>query len=181
MCGQFHLSQDSSNRIRSKYHYYGKNHQINEVFPSQSALILQSYNQDIISNDKEWGFPYKGSRIINVRQETVQEKPSFNRSFQNNRCVICTDWFYERDRNRNNVAFYQENEILFLAGFFQKNQFVILTTSPNKTVKPIHPRMPILLKENELQDWFSDNYLSYLQREQEELLVRREMEQLALF
>lgn len=181
MCGQFHLSQESSNHIQSKYSYHGNHHQVNEVFPSQRALILQDFHHSIISTDKEWGFPYKGSRIINVRQETVLEKPSFSLSFQNNRCVICADWFYERDKNKNNVSFYRDNEILFLAGFFQKDQFVILTTSPNEIMKPIHPRMPVLLQEDELQDWFSDSYLSYLQREQEDLLVYREMEQLVLF
>lgn len=181
MCGQFHLNEEGSFQIRQKYPYYGKSHQINEVYPGQRALILQSFHNDIISTDKEWGFPYKGSRIINIRQETVETKPSFCSSFQNNRCVICANWFYEKDKNKNKVSFYKENELLFLAGFFQKNQFVILTTSPNETMKPIHPRMPILIKESELSDWFSDYYLPYLQREQEELLIHREMEQVALF
>lgn len=35
--------------------------------------------------------------------------------------------------------------------------FVILTTAANKSMEPVHDRMPLLLGENEVADWILDS------------------------
>ena len=99
--------------------------------------------------------------IINVRAESVIDKPMFRDSILQRRCVIPASWFYEWNRQKEKITFKREDSsILFMAGFYQKyeegNRFVILTTASNESMRPVHDRMPVILEEHELKDWIYD-------------------------
>jgi putative SOS response-associated peptidase YedK len=68
-------------------------------------------------------------------------------------------------------------EYLFLAGFWNSyvdqpkgkiaDRFTVLTTEANDSMAQYHNRMPVILTENEVDDWLiGDNFEKYLQRPQ---------------
>jgi len=106
-----------------------------------------------------------GHKMINARAETVAEKPSFRNAFKKQRCLIPADGFYEWRKERDAKTPYcirMKNERPFaFAGLWE--QWVseqetifscsIITTTANDVLKPIHHRMPVILKTDDYQFW----------------------------
>src|SRR4051812_3985579 len=107
MCGRFTL-RTSLNVLLQQFAI--------EMLPDQKLLFEPRYNipptVDIpvihYANEKRrlslmrWGLlpswtkdPKKAPLLNNARAETVTEKPSFRTAFQNRRCLIPVDGFYE--------------------------------------------------------------------------------------
>ena len=74
-----------------------------------------------------------------------------------------------------------------MAGFYNSCQvedsFVILTTVANKSMQPVHDRMPLILELEEIEPWiFDDREVERILLKTPCLLERRaEYEQLSLF
>jgi putative SOS response-associated peptidase YedK len=110
-------------------------------------------------------------KLINARSETVNEKPSFKKSFQSRRCLIPSDGFFEwkkiGKKTKTPYRFALQNESLFaMAGIWEEYEnekgdinhtFVILTTSPNALLEDIHDRMPAILSPEDEKKWL-DKY-----------------------
>ena len=117
-----------------------------------------------------------GARMINARCETVAEKPAFRRAFSKRRCLLPADGFYEWQKIEGQKAKQPwfihrvDEEPLAFAGLFEfwhpkdddGNEIdgadllmscTILTTSANKTMEPIHDRMPVMLAPGVWDDW----------------------------
>ncbi len=106
--------------------------------------------------------------IINARRETLEQKPSFKQIFKNQRCLVPADGFYEWVHSGKKVPyrFTLKNETLFaFAGIWdswkqsdgkQINSFAIITTDANKTVEPVHDRMPVILEKEDFNAWLND-------------------------
>ena len=69
--------------------------------PREDLTAIQNTARDEI-NQLEWGLipewaddPDDGPRPINARAETVAEKPMFRSAFEQRRCLIPADGFYE--------------------------------------------------------------------------------------
>jgi len=112
-----------------------------------------------------------GSKMINARVESVQEKPAFKKLLQTNRCIVPFDGFYEwklyPDKHREPYRItIHKGEIFSVAGLWSSwlapngeeiKTFTLITQPPNRVMADIHDRMPaILLKENEV-DWLDQN------------------------
>lgn len=106
--------------------------------------------------------------FINARSETAAEKPSFRSSFRRRRCLILADGFYEWSKAKpggSKTPYYftlQDHSPFAFAGLWEiwhspegdpLLSACILTTQPNETVKPIHNRMPVILKSADYQTW----------------------------
>lgn len=65
----------------------------------------------------------------------------------------------------------------------QNGRFVILTTAANGSMKPVHDRMPLILRRDQIEPWLTDAEKTdgILSQTPEELSVYREFEQLSLF
>jgi len=108
-----------------------------------------------------------GARHINVRAETVHEKAAFKRSFENRRCIIPADGFYEWERKDDgsklpHYLFRADGGPLALAGLWGSwrdpdgeriTSCTIITTRPNDLVEPIHDRMPVILPADAWDRW----------------------------
>ena len=81
------------------------------------------------------------------------------------------------------VTFYKEGQLLYLAGLYSGNEFVILTTEANASMVDVHPRMPLILPENMILRWISPgNDVQSLLKTEPILLDRfQNNEQLSLF
>ena len=121
----------------------------------------------------QWGFPGfdKGKLLINARAESVKDRPTFSRSFEQGRCVLPAAGFYEWDKSKEKVTFtVPDRPILYLAGIWRpygpEQRFVILTREANASMAPVHDRMPLILTREEVAPWVSER------AEAERLLVK---------
>jgi putative SOS response-associated peptidase YedK len=118
-----------------------------------------------------------GNKMINVRAESVTDKPTFRRLLAGKRCILPADGFYEWDsldpepaagsgRRRRKQPFYittRDGAPLALAGLWTVNKHAdpagpvetctILTTSANRLMAAIHHRMPVILPESAWDTW----------------------------
>lgn len=187
MCGRFYVDEETAREIERVIHgidlQIQKMH-IRDIYPSQSAGVLICHNRQknplstsssaentpIFKLEKmRWGFPQyqKNGLIINARAETALERKAFHDSVLHRRCIISAKHFYEWDSDKNKVTFFREDRpVLFMAGFYNRFQyedrFIILTTQANDSVISVHNRMPLVLKDNELENWiYDDNFTEY--------------------
>lgn len=167
MCGRFFIDDDMKEEINRVITKIDKNLSFGgkrrDVTPGMNAPIIRNKQNEIVAESFKWGFSLNGRSglLINARSETVEEKPSFQESYLLRRCIVPVRGFYEWDISKNQFEFYKENqEILYLAGIYkkqkEKNRFVILTTSANASMKPVHDRMPVVIPEKDITLWMDD-------------------------
>ena len=137
-----------------------------------------------------WGFPRFDGKglLINARAESATERKTFRDSVQHRRCIIPAKGFYEWDKSKVKFSYERyDAPLLFMAGCYNKYQdqerFVILTTEANPSVSPVHDRMPLILEQEELEDWvLDDRATEYLLHKTPVLLkAHAEYEQMSLF
>jgi putative SOS response-associated peptidase YedK len=147
------------------------------ISPSTQVPIIYRRGGENILESMKWGLipfwskdPKIGNKMFNARIETIREKPSFKKSFQNKRCLVPASNFYEwkdEDGKKIPYSFTLPGEKYFaMAGIYEiwtapdgsiTPTFTILTTQPNDYVKPIHDRMPVILDKDEEAGWLSEN------------------------
>ncbi|MCH8260501.1 MAG: SOS response-associated peptidase [Planctomycetes bacterium] len=142
------------------------------VAPTQMAPIIR------IDSDSEnrkfemlkWGMMPRWLKvpkpIINVRSETIMDKPTFRKSFEERRCLVPATGFYEWQKlgsaKQPFHIFKRDEPIFAFAGIWDRfkgaddemiESYAILTTSPNEVTAPIHNRMPVILDPAGCERW----------------------------
>ena len=108
--------------------------------------------------------------LINARSETIEDKPTFKRLLQKNRCLVVTDGFYEWKKiGKESIPYYvrfRDQRIFCIAGLWdncynstgnQVQSFTIITTPANKLVSPIHNRMPVIINHSNERKWLDNS------------------------
>ena len=133
--------------------------------------ILMQNNVHKITPMK-WGFRPSWSKKsimepINARVESVSEKPMFQDSFENRRCLIpATGWYEWKTTPLGKVPFYhrfENDEPMLFAGIYDDwndnngsiRTFCILTTDSEKTISHIHKRMPLIVPNSSVDEWLN--------------------------
>ena len=120
----------------------------------------------------DWGLippwaddPEDGNRLINARAETVAVRPSFRWAFQQRRCLVLADGFYEWQRLEGRKQPYfvhmTDDRPFAFAGLWQRwdrdgepiESCAIITTEANELMAPIHGRMPVVLPSSAYRIW----------------------------
>ena len=151
-----------------------------DIYPSRPALILRANHQEMVSAVLKWGYEAYGKKtlIFNARSETVRERPMFRRDFEERRCLIPANKFYEwkkiNTKQKEKYEFFTPDRILYLAGIYHKDplgdRFTILTRAAEGCMKEVHHRMPLILNEREIENWL------FSKKEAAELLESHFME-----
>lgn len=109
-----------------------------------------------------------GARLANARAESVHEKPAFRAAFQQRRCLIPADGFYEWQvvsgtvRKQPWFVHRDDDGIFALAGLWERWQppdgdplesCTVLTTAANALMAPIHHRMPVIIASAHYGEW----------------------------
>ena len=193
MCGRYYITEENKNELGKLVHDLER--KINrtkfagDIVPSAKAPILFADEKELSATMSKWGFPgIQGKNlIINARAETARSKSLFSNCLTSGRCVIPAAGFYEWDKSRNKFTFTgKQSNILYLAGIYrqreQEDQFVILTTQANASMERVHPRMPLILNQNQMEAWLmkEEQTDSLLKTVPEELQSRADMEQMRL-
>jgi putative SOS response-associated peptidase YedK len=143
------------------------------IAPTQSQWIVRQELEDREALRARWGLlPHwakdakMGYKTINARCETVHERPSFRDAFKKRRCIVPADGFYEWEGpkgKRTPLWFHRPDDgLLFFAGLYESWQpkpdvweptYTIITTEANEFMSNVHDRMPVILPEEQLDDW----------------------------
>jgi len=110
--------------------------------------------------------PKKITLLINARGETVAEKPAYRAAMKRRRCLIPADGFYEwkagTPRKQPYYIRAKDGSPLAFAGLWETwtgpngeelETAAIVTTSANKTLSPIHDRMPVVVPPDAFDLW----------------------------
>ncbi|MFI5251877.1 MAG: SOS response-associated peptidase [Bacteroidota bacterium] len=144
-----------------------------------------------------WGGKEEGKIMqqINIRDDTIAKNKFFRDRLSGNRCIFVADGFYEwqkptefRDLPRGEklpkgvrkTPYYiigKERGFLPLAGLWRTAEIkekpvataAIITTSPNRVMKEIHNRMPVILGNDGVERWLDSAEKKYSHLE--ELLI----------
>lgn len=142
-----------------------------EIRPTDIAPVIapSRISRKASAYPMQWGFnhPKRGMLVFNTRMETAPEKDLFVSSVDDRRCLIPASCYYEWkkiDRNKKErYSFYAEDrEPLYLAGLYIRTSdehrmpcFSILTQDAEKSIKEIHPRMPVIVPYSRAEEWLS--------------------------
>ena len=110
-----------------------------------------------------------GVKCINARAESAAEAPAFREAFQRKRCLIPATAFYEWSGEKGRKTKWRitvRDEPLFaFAGLWEwwrdpskrdepgVETYTILTTEPNDILSDIHDRMPVIVREEDYDQW----------------------------
>ena len=164
MCGVFYIDDDTMREIEKIARKIDqKKATAGDVHPSQPALALRVNHGEIISEVLKWGYEAYGKKTLtfNARSETVQERPMFRHDFEERRCLIPADKFYEWKqtdaKRKEKYEFFAPDKILYLAGIYHKDpvgdRFTILTRAAEGCMIGIHHRMPLILHKDDMEKW----------------------------
>lgn len=180
MCGRFVLTADPS-IIQQAFdletvpaEFYPRYN----IAPTQPVAVITNEDPKTLTFHR-WGLIPSwakdisiGSKMINARAETVEEKPSFRSAFKRRRCLIPANGFYEwTQRDKDKVPVYihlQNHEVFAFAGLWESwfspdgseiRTCTILTAEPNEMVRSLHNRMAVILPKEDYETWLSPDEL----------------------
>ena len=110
--------------------------------------------------------PKQFPTLINARSEDVLEKPSFRNAMRWRRCLVPADGFYEwtgaKGKRRPFLLRPREPQPIAFAGLYERwrdgrggeiDTVAILTCPANRTIAPLHDRMPVVLPREHFEAW----------------------------
>jgi putative SOS response-associated peptidase YedK len=106
-------------------------------------------------------------KIINIRAESIIEKPALKRTLMKARCIIPADGFYAWKKvGKKTFIPYRfvthDKALISFAGLWEEYEdtdgnefhtFSIITTQANTMVSPVHDRMPVILNKQTEKVW----------------------------
>jgi len=142
------------------------------IAPSQDILLVVNDGKRLLVKSR-WGFVPSwskelsaGYKMINARAESVADKPSFRQAFQNQRCLVVADGFYEwKKEGTTKRPFYirlKSGKPMGFAGLYnvwkspegeQICTSTIITTDANELLHPLHGRMPVITPPGAYDIW----------------------------
>ncbi|CAN5681431.1 SOS response-associated peptidase [soil metagenome] len=143
--------------------------------PTQTLPVIVEDDDEWIVRGMHWGIIPKWTKPgqrpkvmpINARSETAAEKPMFRSLMKHRRCIVPANGFYEwlREGGKKQPYYIEpdERELMLFAGLWDEaavgpdgepiQSFAILTTDANTTMASVHDRMPMILKDDNFEDW----------------------------
>lgn len=100
----------------------------------------------------------------NARSETVFEKASFKDAVAYHRCLVPASFYYEWKKTGTaripHAIMLRGMAPLGMAGIYSEHEqfgptLALLTCKPNKTLRPIHDRMPVIIAPKNHEAWLA--------------------------
>jgi len=144
------------------------------VAPTQSVPVISPAGDGVgrMGAVVRWGLvpswmkePKSSTLLINARAETIHEKPSFRTPFARKRCLVPALGFYEwkRTGGGKHPYFFRllSDEPMAFAGIRDEwrhgdsvlESCAILTVGANDLMRPVHDRMPVIVKPADFARW----------------------------
>jgi putative SOS response-associated peptidase YedK len=177
MCGRYVITS-SPEAIRALFRYA---EQPNfppryNVAPSQPVPIVRLEAGERHFALARWGLipswvkdPRRFTLLINARSENVLEKPAFRNAMRRRRCLFPADGFYEWkseiNRKRPFLVHPRDGGPVAFAGLWEDwmgpngeelQTACIVTTAANRTLMPLHDRMPAVIPPEAFDLWLDN-------------------------
>lgn len=120
--------------------------------------------------------------LVNVRAETAHRKPAFRGAFARRRCLVPATGFYEWVRGDGGKRPHHirpaDGGLISFGGIWERwedpdgrpvHSLAILTTEASETVRPLHGRMPVIVRASDYGLWLDREVT---EREELERLLR---------
>jgi putative SOS response-associated peptidase YedK len=174
MCGRFTLTVDPAD-LQAALDLGDVPKQLSpryNIAPTQPVAVVTSPTDRKVEIF-QWGLipswskdPSMGSRMINARVETIEEKPAFRVPFARKRCLILADGFFEwKALDQGKQPYYirlASGEPFAFAGLWdhwtspegdERKTCTIITCEPNELMSQLHNRMPVIFDKTTMWDW----------------------------
>jgi putative SOS response-associated peptidase YedK len=185
MCGRYYIEEDDMperlqsyvEAARKKAEAKGLEVKTGEIFPTDIVPVIAD-GRDLRPAvfPMRWGFTSArgGSALINARSETAGTRPLFRQSARQRRCLLPATNYFEWERDSGGKTKYSikmpGEGVMYLAGLYTRSsscpfgEFTILTRPAAESIAFIHDRMPVIMPEDMVQRWLSqeEDYSSLL-------------------
>lgn len=148
------------------------------ITPSQKVPVVRQWpSGETTTVLAEWGLipswvknPSEITHPINAKAETVAIKPMFRNAFKSGRVLVPASAFYEWQATPKGkqpwLIRMKDGESFVFGGLIEswmgpegeRTTFTILTTSSNTLMKPIHDRMPVIVKPENYGIWLDPKF-----------------------
>jgi putative SOS response-associated peptidase YedK len=181
MCGRFTLTWDEWRRVADGLSIDDEDDAAASyrprfnIAPTDQHFIITSEFERRRAQRARWGLVNRwasdntrASQCINAKAETLEERASFREAFQQRRCVVAADGWYEwtgpKSKRQPLWIRPKDGGLVLFAGLYEpwypaRDQpeltFTIVTCAANATVAAIHDRMPVILDEGGTEDWMN--------------------------
>ncbi|MDQ4121924.1 MAG: SOS response-associated peptidase [Acidobacteriota bacterium] len=180
MCGRF-TNKAEREQIEKEFKVTVNNSTTDKprfnIAPAQMIDTVINREAETVLTELKWGLIPSWAKdadavkgLINARAETLAEKPSFRDAFRKRRCIIPASGFYEWQKARGGKQpyyFFLKNKHVFgFAGLFENRidketgeileTCTIITTEANEVLRPVHDRMPVILKADNYELWLDE-------------------------
>lgn len=177
MCGRYVLKRKDLEALLEKLGVNNSHEYISRYNIAPSTLIPAIRSSATDSARKavalQWGLVPRwskdaksGAMLANARSDGVTSKPAFRDAFKQRRCVVPASGFYEWQtigKLKQPWYFQMRDESPFvLAGLWESwrsadgvelQTCALITTTPNEVVRPLHDRMPVILRGATIDTW----------------------------
>ena len=150
--------------------------------PYQDLPVIKKYLNGNTLEKLKWGIVPSWSKLkdfkplINARLETIDQKITFKKLIQLNRCVVVADGFYEWKReDKIKTPYYfqrKDKKNIYIAGIYTENFFCMVTEEARENIRVIHNRQPVILNEIDINKYLNIeiNGSSFLQNAKKPVL-----------
>lgn len=163
MCGRFQMTPEAwsaASRLASIPSFIEI--PLGFIYPGTPSLVLtaaENHPDSLTGELAKFGWKWKADRPlqINARSETAWTSPLFGPHMRHDRAVIPASCFFEWTPAKEIISCREpKSPVLYMAGFVTDGSFVILTTKANDSIRDIHHRMPLVLREDQVTPWIRD-------------------------
>lgn len=143
------------------------------IAPTQPVPVVMARDGSPVFALMRWGFlpgwvkdPKDFPLVINVRGETIGEKPSFRAAFTRRRCLMPADGFYEWQRvGKDNRAYLfrrPDRGVFAFAAIWETwastdgseiDTLALVNSHANGLMSAVHHRCPVLLEPSKFEAW----------------------------
>lgn len=172
MCGRYGLISNER-KIEKEFDAERTDFDLRENYnasPTQKMPVVERHSPNSL-HLREWGFRPEWNPklfILNARDDKLTGR-LWIKSLREDRCIVPADYFFEWKKlsatGKQPYLFRLKNKkMMGFAGLLHKSinkygkdeiYYVIITTSPNKTMEDVHNRMPAILSKEDQDFWLN--------------------------
>lgn len=138
----------------------------------------------LVPRELVWGFEesWKPGVIFNTRIESAL-KLTWRDAMEHRRCIIPAVSFFETHQSETMPSprtgkpikrpyefWVPGSDIILIGGVWKGDRFSMVTTDANDSMAPIHQRMPLIVRQEELPIWLGPDYQELADRSSIELV-----------